>query len=160
MGTSRSAAEFVGKINRAGDAFRKAERDALSEAAFAGKKIIEGSIRSVVPDMRMSMGGRNAKVGVRYDIKGTSKPTALMRATGPLHLVENDTSPRVIPKERKRRRGARKTLLLPDGGLRRSVKHPGTKGQQPFAEGRKAAEPVMTKMIRSRYLKVARGVFG
>lgn len=159
MGTSRSTAEFVGKINRAGDAFRKAERDALNEAAFAGKKIIEGSIRSVVPDLRMSMGGRNAKVGVRYDIKGTRNPSALMRATGPLHLVENDTSPRVIPKAR-RRRGARKMLRLPDGGIRRSVNHPGTKGQQPFAEGRKAAEPVMTKMIRSRYVKVARGVFG
>ena len=159
MGTSRNPAEFVGKIERAAVALRKAERDTLNEAAFAGKQIIEGSIRGVVPDMRMSMGGRNAKVGVRYDIKGSINPTALMRATGPLHLVENNTSPRVIPKARRGRRGARKTLVMPDSRFRRSVKHPGTKGQQPFERGRKAATPVMQTMIRKRYVRTMVEVF-
>ena len=159
MGTSNSVAEFVGKIDQAGKAIQKVNRDAVNDAALAGKRIIEGSIRTVVPDMNMSGVGKGAKVGVRYDIKGSRNPTALMRATGPLHLVENSTGAHTIPRAASRRRGKRKRLAFPDGSVRRSVQHPGTKGQAPFAKGKKAATPVMTTIIKRRMTRTLVEVF-
>jgi hypothetical protein len=157
VGTSNSVAEFVGKIDQAGKAIQKVNRDAVNDAALAGKRIIEGSIRTVVPDMRLS-GMRNAKVGVRYDIKGSRNPTALMRATGPLHIVENATGAHTIPRAGGRRRRKPKTLLI-NGSHRRSVRHPGTKGQQPFAKGKAPATPVMTTIIKKRMTKTLIEVF-
>ncbi len=157
MGTSNSVAEFVGKIDKAGKALANARRDTVNDAALAGKRIIEGSIRGVVPDMRLS-GMRNAKVGVRYDIKGTQNPTALMRATGPLHIVENSTGAHTIPRSGGRRRRKRKTLLI-GGSWRRSVEHPGTAGQRPFAKGKALAEPVMRTIIQKRLTRTLTEVF-
>ena len=156
MGTSNSVAEFVGKIDQAGKALAKARRDTVNDAALAGKRIIEGSIRGVVPDMRLS-GMRNARVGVRYDIKGNANPTALMRATGPLHIVENRTGAHMIPREGRRRRKP-KTLLI-NGSHRRSVRHPGTSGQKPFAKGKALATPVMRTIITKRLTRTLTEVF-
>lgn len=157
MGTSRTVAEFTHKIEAAGKALEKADRDIINDAALLAKNTILGEIKGVVPDLRMS-GVRNAKVNVRYDIKGQSNPTALIKATGPLHLVENDTSAHRIPKAGRRRRKV-KTLRLPSGEFRRSVTHPGTKGQQPFAKGRAKAERKVVTLMGNRSVRVVREVF-
>jgi len=159
VGTSNSVAQFVGKIDQAGKSLAKARRDVVNDAALAGKRIIEGSIRGVVPDMNLSgVGSGGAKVGVRYDIKGTKNPTALMKATGPLQLVENSTAAHTIPRAGGRRRRKRKVLLI-NGEFSRTVEHPGTKGQQPFAKGKAAATPVMRTIIQRRLTRTLTEVF-
>jgi len=63
------------------------------------------------------------------------RPTAVTVGVGPVRKQTNrarwrefGTKPHVIPKARKR---GRKVLLLPDGGFRRSVNHPG-QAKRPF----------------------------
>ena len=158
MGTSRTVAEFTGKIAAAGKAIEKSGPEIITDAALEAKKITLGEIRDVVPDLRMS-GVRNARVNVRYDVKGTVNPTALIKATGPLHLVEHDTSAHRIPKAGGRRRRKVKTLRLPSGLYRRSVTHPGTKGQRPFAKGRDKAERKVVALMGNRTTRVVREVF-
>jgi hypothetical protein len=82
-----------------------------------------------------------------------------MRATGPLHLVENSTGAHTIPRAGGRRRRKRKVLMFSDGEFRRSVEHPGTKGQKPFAKGKALATPVMTTIIKKRMTRTLIEVF-
>lgn len=89
MGTSRSSAQFVRKINEAGRATDRHRKQAVSEGAFTAKKVMlaAAAAKGVHP------GGTIAKRkwGVSYDVKGTELPVALVRYTGPFHLVNNDT---------------------------------------------------------------------
>ena len=84
--------------------------------------------------MRLSgIGERGARVGARFDVFGTVNPSAVVKATGPLHLLEHDTDPHDIgPK--KGRRGA-KALRLANGRFASGVHHPGTTGSRPFEKG-------------------------
>lgn len=156
MGTSKTPEQFVGKINESAKRLQKERRAIVDDASLVMKRAIEGSIRTVVPDMNMSGVGRSGvKVGVRYDIKGTRNPTSLIRATGPLHLVENPTSPHTIPKARRRR----KVLKFGDGEFRRTVEHPGTRGQRPFRKGRELGTPAAKTIIERSTVRVLRSVF-
>ena len=98
-------------------------------------------------DSYLSNVGSGARVGARYDIKGTQNPTALIRATGPLHLLDNPTSPhRITAKQRRGRRRNRDfrsrfyttvnmsgaTPLRTPYGPRYNVWHPGTRGKRTF----------------------------
>lgn len=93
-------------------------------------------------DMRLSgVGLRGARVGARYDVKGIGNPTALVRATGPMQLLERDTSAHVILP---RRRRGKRAILTPDGP-RRSAHHPGTSGKRTWS---KAVERVVDDVPR------------
>ena len=98
-------------------------------------KGIRGEIRSVTGDMRLSgVGRRGARVGARYDVKGTVNPTAIIGATGPMQLLEHPTSPHdIVP--RRRKRGKKGALRLRNGSYARKVRHPGTKPSRPFERG-------------------------
>lgn len=129
--------------------------------------------------------GGNAKIGVSYRVRKDSGvgvgASAFVKATGPLQIINNDTQGRVIRsaystgrgtvgRQRVARRGfvgpvlpgqfaeggRRAVLNIPGVGFRRSARHPGTQGKSTWQEGRKRAEPDITKSMRSRTTTVIR----
>jgi hypothetical protein len=68
-----------------------------------------------------------------------------VNASGPYQLIERDTAPHTEP--RARRRGKRKTLLIPGIGYRRTVHHPGTHGKHPFKTGIEAYTPEVSRIF-------------
>ena len=107
----------------------------INAAALHVTKGIRGEIRAVTGDMRLSgVGRRGARVGARYDVKGTVNPTAIIMATGPLHFVEHPTESHDIA-PRRRKKGKKGALRLRDGSYARRVLHPGTQPSRPFERG-------------------------
>lgn len=94
MGTSRSPAEFVGKIHKVGQATDRHRKQAVTEAAFAAKKMMLATAAA----NGVSPGGKIARRpwGVSYSVRGGELPTAIVKFTGPFHLVNNDTLPHYI----------------------------------------------------------------
>lgn len=94
MGTSRSTAQFVGKINKAGHATDRARKSVVNQGAFSAKKIMLAAAvaKGVQPGGKIA--GR--KWNVSYDVKGREIPVALVRFTGPFHLVNNPTKAHYI----------------------------------------------------------------
>lgn len=125
---------------------RAAQRVAVNKASLELKNATLHEMRRVVPDLRMSGVGRGgARVGVRYDIKGTNNPTSIIRATGPLHLLENPTKAHDIAP---RRRRGRKRAVAFDGQVYGRVRHPGTRGRKPFSKGIDRGRPKALKVLR------------
>lgn len=131
MGTSRTMGQLATKLERVSVAMTGARRPGVERAAFATKQALldaEGA-----PRFLKNVGRRGAKVGVRYDIKGSENPTALVRWYGPVHLVNNPTRRHEItPKVRRRK--ARKAVLV-NGTPRARADHPGTRGKRFFEKG-------------------------
>ena len=95
----------------------------IEQICMAGAEVVKSAISSRAPDIdivaeTMQRTATRVTVGV-----GPTKP-----ATRAARWREFGTKPHVIPKARKR---GRKVLLLPNGGFRRSVMHPGQKAR-PF----------------------------
>lgn len=124
MGTSTSVGEFVGKMHAAGRAVGDAPSAGVREAAMVGKAILLTNL----PSRTMRNVGRGARLNARFDFRGAgATATALLRYTGPAHLLNNATSPHEIAPRRKQ------ALAFPDGGVRsQAVDHPGTAGKQFF----------------------------
>ena len=94
MGTSRTPAQLVAKINHLATVTQQTRKIAVAEGALATKQIMlaTAAAKGVTPGGKIA--GR--KWNVSYDVKGTNNPTALVRFTGPFHLVENATKPHYI----------------------------------------------------------------
>ncbi len=122
-----------------------ANRDGVNRAALAITNTIRDSIRAATNgSMRMSgIGARGARVGARYDVKGAANPTALIRATGPLHLLESGRSGGypIRPRARRRRRGGRPPALLINGSFRPSAVGGSTAGKRVWSRGVDAGIP-------------------
>lgn len=163
----------------------------VTASADRAAKIHEAKIRSDSGGDGMLSGvgaakGRpgNAKVGVRVKVdKRKTRPSALIAATGPLQIINNDTAGRVIRsaytygKSRKGFEGptlpgqfsARKknmigpvlsnkaVLNIPGIGFRASARHPGTKGKKTWQAGGKVAAPVIRKSMSQRTFNVMKG---
>jgi hypothetical protein len=122
----------------------------------------------------------NASVGVRVKVyKSKTRPSALIAATGPLQIINNDTAGHVIRSTRvkgRQRKGfvgptlpgqfsrknqigpsLRPVINIPGIGFRASARHPGTKGKQTWQHGRTKAEPAIAKTMRSRTFNVVKG---
>ncbi len=147
----------------------KTVQEAALRAASGGDMVLSGANRA-----KGRKGG--AKLGVRFKLEGgTGNPSALLAATGPVQLVENNTSGHVIRSAyasgagRKGfigptagqfgggGRGGKAVLRIPGVGFRRSARHPGTKGKKPWANGRKAAEPVIRKSMSQQTFNIIKG---
>ena len=171
MGTSTSSAQLVGKIRRFGTEFESLNAASVAAAAQAVKDVTEPKVRRATGgDGRLSGVGRNgARIGVRYDVKGTVNATALVKATGPAHLVESDTKPHVVasrygPKRTRRARSsmvaAGKTVgagwdrraVISFGGVtvRYAVESGGSKGRHPYRDGFAAGSKMAPKAYASR----------
>jgi len=96
-----------------------------------------------VKDLKLrGVGKKGARIGVRYDYTGPS--SALVRATGPFHLIESDTVGHRIPKVRGSR-ARRRVVVIPGVGVRAFANVKGTKGKHPWAKGVAVALPIQEK---------------
>lgn len=78
----------------------RSQRTGVERASFAMKQRISAEAsRASGGDGRLS-GAKDARISVRYDVKGERNPTALIRALGPWQLVEFDTNPHFITSRR------------------------------------------------------------
>lgn len=94
MGTSRTPTEFVGKINKIGQATDRHRREAVNAGAFLAKKTMLAAAGSAGLGVGSKIAGKSWNVG--YDIKGRERPVALVRYKGPVHLVNNPTKAHYI----------------------------------------------------------------
>lgn len=160
---SRTPAELSDKLVKVARALPD-NRAAINAAALAVKDVTTPLVRAATGgDMKLSGVGRKggAKVGVRYDVKGTRNATAIVKATGPAHLVERDVKPhpvasRYAPRKIGRTRAARLQGIAAGGATgvgwnrravisfngregkafaRYAVNSGGSKGRHPFERG-------------------------
>ncbi len=161
MGTSKSPVEFVGKIKALGTATERKQRLAVEEGALAAKTIMVAAAGAKGLHPGDKIAGR--RWTVRYDIKGTTNPTALVRNVGPFHLFDNPTKAHeVTPKKdrtgrSKRGRGGKRALVI-GGNVRASASHPGTPGARSFPAAKVTAERrvprVMAASVSGTWKKV------
>lgn len=142
MGVSTSPAQLARKLETAAVGIAGASPAGVR----AGAELVAGSVRAVSPSTLRNVGKRGAKLGVRVRQVnlGVTHPVAYVKAVGPWQIHEFDTKAHTIPRDRKR---GRKAIRLPDGQIRASVEHPGTKGQHTFAKGVAAVAPRVPKVI-------------
>lgn len=135
---------FLRKTAKMSVELSKLEHRTVEVAALAVKASVTAQMAAAgVNGGRLrGVGKRGAKIGVRYDI--TDKK-ALVRATGPFHLIERDTKAHRIPRERKTTRAKKRTVNIPGVGLRAYAEHPGTSGKHPWKKGVVAAMPIQHK---------------
>lgn len=138
MGTSHSPQEFARKIHELAAATEKSQRAAVTAGAQATKAIMLGaaSARGMTPGSKIA----GKRWTVRYDL-APGLNSALVRFTGPFHLVERSTKAHeIVPRKgSKRRRGGQGKALRIGDQFRSSVSHPGTRGKHIFAAGRSLA---------------------
>lgn len=134
---------FLEKTAKMGGELRRLERNMVLVAAQTVKTSVQTQLGAagVQNGKLRGVGKRGAKVGVRYDVLGDK---ALVRATGPFHLLERDTKAHQIPKVRGAR-ARKRVVVIPGVGVRAWANHPGTKGKHPWAKGVAAAIPVQHK---------------
>src|SRR5262245_32516577 len=128
-----SFGEFAVKLGAFGSQLPASMAAATGKAALHVTSSVRDATRADSGgDMRLSgVGLRGARVGARYDVKGTQNPVALIRATGPMHFLERGAGPHQI---RPRRRRGKRALSTPYGP-RASVQHPGSPGKQTWSRG-------------------------
>lgn len=92
MGVSRSPEQLAAKFAYAATAIGD-NKVAIERTAFAVKQVFQASLAmsGVTGSTRISRA-----VKVRYSVKGKQNATALVRYTGPAHLLNNPTKPHFI----------------------------------------------------------------
>lgn len=98
MGTSRSAAELAGKLERFGKDLGDVSIP-LEATALRGKQIFQAAAGGLIGT---TVAGKRKAIGARYDLKakGAGEGQAVVTYTGPAHLVNNPTRPHVIAAKR------------------------------------------------------------
>ena len=169
---SFAGADFVKHLQSMSTAVEKGRHDTLMQAAVEAKKAhLTVLRRDSGGDLKLSHVGRakgrpgNAKIGARFDIKigGSGKSVAVVKATGPVPIIANNTSGHVIrsaySKGKARKgfvgptfggqfKGGNKAVLhIPGIGFRRSARHPGTRGKDSWWEGERLGRPRVAKTM-------------
>lgn len=162
--------QFARKMATLGPRMERNLKGSVGKAALVLKTSVQAKLGPATGgDFRMSGVGSKAtrqaggaKLGVRYTVKGDKgDPTALLRMTGPAHLIERDTSPHTtVPKGVGRvqgrrtklaRRAAKQSLydalFQAEGNTVKLRQHPGTKGKHPFEKGVERAAPAAQKIL-------------
>lgn len=134
---------FPAKMLAAGVTLKAAQPIAVRAGTAILGTVTRAQLRTVAPSLHMSgVGRRGAAVGITAASSGAS---GIVKATGPVHLLERRTKahviePRLTAKlgetapDRTARRARRPALKIGDR-YARWARHPGTKGQYPFAKG-------------------------
>jgi hypothetical protein len=166
MGTSSSGMELSTKMTRAARGILHAESKALVAGGLAAKQVF-------VTSAPMSPGSRIAggKWGARFTppAGAPGRKTILVKYTGQVHFVHNDTRPHVImSKKAGGTRAARsagtvnpgRTAVKIGDNFRRSVRHPGTTGKGWFPATRATTKRVVPPIVQ-RHMVTAplKGVF-
>lgn len=136
--------QFLAKTAKMGTELGTLQHRTVEIAVLTVKKSVETQMQVAgVDNGRLSgVGKRGAKIGARYDFVGPN--TAIVRATGPFHLLERDTKAHRIPKVRGTR-ARKRVVVIPGVGVRAWANHPGSKGKHPWAKGVAAAIPIQEK---------------
>lgn len=166
MGVSRTPAELAAKLGLAAQAIGD-NHLALERTAQATKKIFLASLRQSGVKGTTPI---SKKVKARYDILGARQATALVRYTGPAHLLNNPTKAHSIVSRKNRRsrkwRGSRdsgvglKGAVLVNGQPYAHADHPGTKGKHFFERAVPVASRVAPKVYeRTGFTEPLRRIF-
>jgi hypothetical protein len=151
----RDLSDLARSASATADALPAAQRRGVQKAALLVTTAIRSEILSATGDMRLSgVGRRGAKVGAKFDIKGTANPTALITATGPLHLIERDTQPHDAP--RRRSRGRRRYVAFGGNVYSRATGSGGSRGKHPFEKGWKRAGPQTPEIFQREVREAVR----
>lgn len=153
----------------------RATRAGMTNVATTVKAAVQASITSVAPNgLKTRKGGARGKVSAFYQVYGYVSAFAVIAVRGPLPLIENDTPAHIINRRiggKKQSRAKKKAAyrgvavgpFLPSsygartglfvtgayvsGGLATFARHPGTRGQRPFAKAVDAVEGVVPGII-------------
>lgn len=138
-----SILRFLEKTAKMEGELRSFERNMVLVAAQAVKTSVTAQMAAagVQNGKLRGVGKKGAKIGVRYDVTGK---TALVRATGPFHLIERDNKDHRTPKVRGSR-ARKRVVVIPGVGVRAFANVKGTKGKHPWAKGVIVAVPVAEK---------------
>ena len=155
MGTSSSPDQLAKKFISAAEAINS-NKPAMEKAAQATKAVFLTSLRQAGVQGTTPVSKR---VKARYDIKGSQNVTALVRYTGPAHLLNNPTRGHGIVSRKsggsRRTRSRRESgvgtrgAILVDGRPKAYARHPGTSGLGFFQR----AKPVAAKVAPHEYRK-------
>jgi hypothetical protein len=156
---------------------------ATKAAAFDVTSAARDAIRSDSggDSVLSGVGKRGTKVGARFDMVGPRLDEALVRATGPMQIIENDTDqhqqiPSGIGRARRQsRRAAKQQLyealfgssgfagtkpLAAPGGPFYRVNHPGTRGKHTWARAIEKAKPKVPQVYQKALNAHLRKFFG
>jgi hypothetical protein len=139
MGVSTSPSQLAAKLGKLANDIGDTKVP-LGATALHVKRLFEASAASSgVLGHRVARG----RIGVSYSVKGSGQAAqAIVKYTGPAHLVNNPTQAHPIFPRRfagsRRRRGA--SALTINGDVRAWARHPGTSGKGFFQRAKFAAE--------------------
>lgn len=143
---AKDAAALAKKFRKTATVLPRTNKAAVGAAALASKGIVLVGMAGAGLHPGSKVAGKG--VNVNYKLTGDS---ALLRMTGPVHLVNNPTKPHVVGPRRKR------ALRFSDGRVRRRANHPGTAGKHFWEPAerriRVIAPEVMAKTHRSALLR-------
>lgn len=136
-------AQVASKFHRLAADIQNMDRNILNATALELKRSVQGTLAVAAPRGRLNVGKKGAKVGVRFDLPAPHK--AVVRMTGPAHLLESDTQAHRIPRgtigRGRRQRANTKKIFIPGVGVRAYANHPGTRGKHPWAKGIRLSLP-------------------
>jgi hypothetical protein len=161
-GRRKSLGEFAVDAYAMASGLPEATTAATSKAALEVTNQARDDIRrDSGGDMVLS--GMGAKVGARFEVlKGGDHSAAIVRATGPMQIIESNTKPHSIVAgvgRRTRRRTGAKALLTPFGP-RASAQHPGTTGKKTWSKSISASVKDVPKVYQAALAKHLRRYFG
>ncbi len=153
-----SAADMSARILKAAKAIESAQRDAVTAAGVVMKSyLLDAAEQHAGTDRRMrNVGTKGAALGAGFDVKGTTKPVALMKARGPWALREKDVPAHSIGP---RRRGGKLAVSIGEDAYAR-VHHPGTKGVSRWAPARERGHPATVAVLKKKNIDAIGKVFG
>ena len=154
-----SADQLANRLVSGGRAVTRANRIGVEQACLAGKGVLIASAASagLTPGGKLrGVGKSGGKWNVRYNVRGYENVVGVLRFTGQIHLVNNDTAAHEIAPRRK------KALAFPDGGVRGGpVQHPGTRGKKFFEHAEpiivRQSERIITQTVRGHLARVFTG---
>jgi hypothetical protein len=127
VGTS-TPIQYAAKLRLAEHAATEAGKKGTESAALLTKRIVQANS----PARLRGVGKAGRRLGVRYNMHEAGDVSqALVFVTGPYQLIERDTKPHRIPRQRGRR-ARQRYAVIPGVGVRASANHPGTKGKHTF----------------------------
>lgn len=160
--TSAAGPAIKKKLHAIAREVERSQRAATMRGAGELKKAVERQPGFPKSGRLRGVGKSGSKVGVRYDLKGDGR--AEVKATGKgFQLIERDTKAHPIgPKKARARKqtGRGGGVKLPDGSVRRTVKHPGTKGKHPFEKGIADGTPAAVRAMRDQTMPAIRKGLG
>lgn len=135
-----SVARFAEGMTSLSSAIEASGRVAVGRAALALTREVRGQIRIASGgDNRLSgVGKRGARVGAKYDVKGSRNATALVQATGPLALIEFGNTTGGFRGGGRRGRGKGRRVVAFGGGVYSRTRGRTTSGKYPFRDGVRA----------------------